>query len=219
MVSSAPSFQGLWALPLVANCCHCCACGPAGLLPALHLPVRSAAQQAHSTALQQSAYKEGPLSCQLALPCRLAIALHALAAQHLSVVLPCCTAGSPTLPACSLPCRLAIALLLQALCSAVSIEKFWLSNLRTAHAGTLPRKRDLLPITGLGICLYLNQLFFILGIDLSGVVVAACMQPTVPVFTALIAVMLKLEAGSMQKACGIALAVAGSISMVSVGKE
>ena len=80
-------------------------------------------------------------------------------------------------------------------------------------------KRDLLSITGLGICLYLNQLFFILGIDLSGVVVAACMQPTVPVFTALIAVLLKLEAGSMQKFCGIALAVAGSISMVGVGKE
>eukprot|EP00891_Asterochloris_glomerata_P006068 jgi/Astpho2/6068/fgenesh1_pg.00084_%23_57_t len=82
---------------------------------------------------------------------------------------------------------------------------------------TLPKRRDLLPITGIGICLYLNQLFFILGIDLSGVVVAACMQPTVPVFTALIAVMLKLEAGSLQKFCGIALAVAGSISMVLGG--
>ncbi len=87
-------------------------------------------------------------------------------------------------------------------------------TLSTAPAGTLPKRRDLLPITGIGICLYLNQLFFILGIDLSGVVVAACMQPTVPVFTALIAVMLKLEAGSLQKFCGIALAVAGSISMV-----
>ena len=67
----------------------------------------------------------------------------------------------------------------------------------------------------LGLCLYFNQLFYIIGIDMSGVVVATCMQPTIPVFTAMIAVMLGLEAGSWQKAGGIVLAVGGSICMVS----
>ena len=67
---------------------------------------------------------------------------------------------------------------------------------------------------GLGLCLYFNQLFYIIGIDMSGVVVATCMQPTIPVFTAMIGVMLNLEAGSMQKFAGIGLAVGGSICMV-----
>lgn len=67
----------------------------------------------------------------------------------------------------------------------------------------------------LGLCLYFNQLFYIIGIDLSGVVVATCMQPTIPVFTAAIAVALHLEAGSAQKFAGIGLAVGGSICMVS----
>ena len=68
----------------------------------------------------------------------------------------------------------------------------------------------------LGLCLYFNQLFYIIGIDMSGVVVATCMQPTIPVFTAMIAVMVGLEAGSLQKFVGIVLAVGGSICMVSM---
>ena len=31
-----------------------------------------------------------------------------------------------------------------------------------------------------------SQLFYILGIDMSGVVVATCMQPAIPVFTAML---------------------------------
>lgn len=55
---------------------------------------------------------------------------------------------------------------------------------------------------------------YIIGISLSGVLVATCMQPTIPVFTAMIAVCLGLESGSVQKFLGIGLAVAGSVSMV-----
>lgn len=68
---------------------------------------------------------------------------------------------------------------------------------------------------GLGLCLWLNQLLYILGIDMSGVVVATCMQPVIPVFTAMIAVALKLEAGSLQKFAGIGIAVGGSLCMVT----
>ncbi|CAK0782743.1 hypothetical protein CVIRNUC_005938 [Coccomyxa viridis] len=84
-------------------------------------------------------------------------------------------------------------------------------------SGLLPQRQDLWRVLALGLCLYFNQLFYIIGIDMSGVVVATCMQPTIPVFTAMIAVMLGLEAGSWQKAGGIVLAVGGSICMVMGG--
>jgi drug/metabolite transporter (DMT)-like permease len=92
-----------------------------------------------------------------------------------------------------------------------------LSKLRASclPAGLLPARQDLWRVVTLGLCLYFNQLFYIIGIDMSGVVVATCMQPTIPVFTAMIAVMVGLEAGSLQKFVGIVLAVAGSICMVS----
>ena len=81
-------------------------------------------------------------------------------------------------------------------------------------AGLLPRREHLAAIGGLGVCLYFNQLCYIVGIDLSGVLVATCMQPAIPVFTAMLAVLLRFETGSWQKAGGIAAAVTGSICMV-----
>lgn len=50
---------------------------------------------------------------------------------------------------------------------------------------------------------------------MSGVMLATCMQPSIPVITALLGVVLGLEAGSVQKFVGILVAVAGSICMVS----
>lgn len=85
------------------------------------------------------------------------------------------------------------------------------------QTGSLPKKQDLPVVVGLGLCLWLNQLLYILGIDMSGVVVATCMQPVIPVFTAMIAVALKLEAGSLQKFAGIGIAVGGSLCMVMGG--
>lgn len=82
-------------------------------------------------------------------------------------------------------------------------------------AGILPKRSDLLHVGALGVCLFFNQLMYILGISLSGVLVATCMQPTIPVFTAMLAVCLQLESGSVQKFLGIGLAVLGSMSMVS----
>ena len=59
-----------------------------------------------------------------------------------------------------------------------------------------------------------SQLFYILGIDMAGVLIATCMQPSIPVITACLGVVLGLEAGSMSKFLGILTAVAGSICMV-----
>lgn len=39
-----------------------------------------------------------------------------------------------------------------------------------------PKRNDLMKLAGLGVCLFLSQLFYITGIELSGVVVATCMQ-------------------------------------------
>ena len=48
---------------------------------------------------------------------------------------------------------------------------------RLPHAGlSWPKRHDLAKIGGLGVCLFLSQLFYITGIELSGVVVATCMQ-------------------------------------------
>ena len=101
------------------------------------------------------------------------------------------------------------------LCGVLIPGREHIGELCGALAGLLPQRQDLWRVLALGLCLYFNQLFYIIGIDMSGVVVATCMQPTIPVFTAMIAVMLGLEAGSWQKAGGIVLAVGGSICMVS----
>uniref|UniRef100_A0A7S1SPQ5 EamA domain-containing protein n=1 Tax=Tetraselmis chuii TaxID=63592 RepID=A0A7S1SPQ5_9CHLO len=67
----------------------------------------------------------------------------------------------------------------------------------------------------LGFCLFLNQLFFLMGLQLSGVVVATCMQPSVPVFTVGMAVLVfRTEVGSMRKLSGIFMAVVGAVLMV-----
>ena len=91
-----------------------------------------------------------------------------------------------------------------------------MKGLHLIFAGILPKRSDLLHVAGLGVCLFFNQLMYILGISLSGVLVATCMQPTIPVFTAMLAVCLQLESGSVQKFFGIGLAVLGSMSMVSM---
>lgn len=69
-------------------------------------------------------------------------------------------------------------------------------------------------LVGLGILLYCNQLFYILGVSLSGVVMATCIQPGIPVFTVAIAVLLKQEVASYQKISGILLACFGAVFMV-----
>ncbi|KAL0029246.1 hypothetical protein WJX79_005217 [Trebouxia sp. C0005] len=99
----------------------------------------------------------------------------------------------------------------EVLAAPIMCSMAWLSS------RVLPKRSDLLHVSALGVCLFFNQLMYIIGISLSGVLVATCMQPTIPVFTAMIAVCLRLEAGSIQKFLGIGLAVAGSVSMVAGG--
>ena len=62
-----------------------------------------------------------------------------------------------------------------------------------------------------------HQLMYIVGIDLAGVSVAACMQPAIPVFTAALAIATGAEAPSRRKLAGVGLAVGGALCMVVGG--
>lgn len=65
----------------------------------------------------------------------------------------------------------------------------------------------LLGLTGI----FGNQLFFILGLSRSPSITAAVIQPIAPIWTIVIALLLKMEVITMNKVCGIALAVFGSL--------
>lgn len=71
----------------------------------------------------------------------------------------------------------------------------------TVHR-TAPRRRDVLRIAGLGLCLFLNQLLFILGLFLAGVTLASCMQPTIPVFTSVLSMICRQEPPSSRRLAG-----------------
>eukprot|EP00210_Caulerpa_lentillifera_P008599 g8203.t1 len=90
-----------------------------------------------------------------------------------------------------------------------------------AHFTTrvLPRREDFLQFLIIGTLLYCNQLFYILGVELSGVVIATCMQPAIPVFTAALAISLGKESASVGKSIGILAASAGAICMIAGGNE
>lgn len=81
----------------------------------------------------------------------------------------------------------------------------------------LPAREDALASAGLGFFLFLSQLMFIAGIELSGVVLATCIQPVIPVLTALLSIVLGAETARPAKLVGIALSVAGAICMVAGG--
>ena len=80
-----------------------------------------------------------------------------------------------------------------------------------------PQWVDIWRVVGLGTCMFFSQLFYIIGIELSGVVVATCMQPAIPVFTVLLGVMLQMETASPKKVLGVLMAVTGAVTMVLGG--
>lgn len=79
---------------------------------------------------------------------------------------------------------------------------------------SVPSKIDVWRVAGLGACMFASQLLYIIGIELSGVVVASCMQPAIPVFTVLMGIMLHMETANPQKLFGIVLSVFGAVCMV-----
>ncbi|CAD7703401.1 unnamed protein product [Ostreobium quekettii] len=86
-----------------------------------------------------------------------------------------------------------------------------------ATTGARPKRSDVPTLAVLGALLYCNQLFYILGMEMSGVVVACCMQPVIPVLTAALAVGMGKEEPSVRKLSGIFLASSGAVLMVLGG--
>jgi drug/metabolite transporter (DMT)-like permease len=82
---------------------------------------------------------------------------------------------------------------------------------------TRPAATDAPRLLALGACMFAGQLCYIWGLALSGVVAAACMQPAIPVFTAMLSIALRAEAASPHKVLGIALAAAGAVVMIAGG--
>ena len=95
-----------------------------------------------------------------------------------------------------------------------SIAGSMMGLLAYLSTSSVPRMGDAPKLLFIGLALYFNQLFYIMGVDMSGVVVATCMQPAIPVFTAALALTLGMEQPSLYKTFGILMASAGSICMV-----
>jgi EamA-like transporter family len=66
-----------------------------------------------------------------------------------------------------------------------------------------PRRADLPVLLSLGACLFLNQLGYIYGLQLAGVTLAACMQPSIPVLTVVISMAAGQEAKSLLRLGGV----------------
>jgi drug/metabolite transporter (DMT)-like permease len=74
---------------------------------------------------------------------------------------------------------------------------------------TVPRRADVPAIFALGLCLFLNQLLYILGLNLAGVTLATCLQPSIPVFTAVLSMLCGQEDPSAHRISGTRTQVIG----------
>lgn len=94
------------------------------------------------------------------------------------------------------------------------VAGFILSALACVLTRSVPKKEDFKKLMFLGLLVYFNQLCYIMGVELSGVVVATCIQPAIPVFTAAFAIGLGKEDPSYHKLIGILFASVGALCMV-----
>ncbi len=83
----------------------------------------------------------------------------------------------------------------------------------------LKRPKDCFLFLACGLFIFSNQAFFIVGDKLAGAVLASAWQPTQPVITLLIALLLGWEALSLGKALGILVSVGGAAFMVTYGQD
>mmetsp|Transcript_4045 Transcript_4045/g.11753 ORF Transcript_4045/g.11753 Transcript_4045/m.11753 type:complete len:156 (-) Transcript_4045:299-766(-) len=62
--------------------------------------------------------------------------------------------------------------------------------------------------------MFLNQALFIVGVDLSGALVASCIQPSQPIVTFAIAVLVGQEKIDSKRCVGLGFAVVGAVAVV-----
>eukprot|EP00216_Chloropicon_sp_CCMP2111_P003634 CAMPEP_0198242570 /NCGR_PEP_ID=MMETSP1446-20131203/17728_1 /TAXON_ID=1461542 ORGANISM="Unidentified sp, Strain CCMP2111" /NCGR_SAMPLE_ID=MMETSP1446 /ASSEMBLY_ACC=CAM_ASM_001112 /LENGTH=327 /DNA_ID=CAMNT_0043926091 /DNA_START=265 /DNA_END=1244 /DNA_ORIENTATION=+ len=83
----------------------------------------------------------------------------------------------------------------------------------TARLGR-PQKKHIVHFLGAGFCLFLNQVLFIVGVDLSGAMVATCIQPSQPIITFIVAVLIGQEKIDLNRLLGLTLSVVGAVWVV-----
>lgn len=82
--------------------------------------------------------------------------------------------------------------------------------------GVLPKKRDLPFLALLGFLgIFANQLLFLIGLKHTTATNAAGLMPSIPVFTAAISALFRVERITLLKALGIGLAVCGALVMIN----
>jgi len=81
----------------------------------------------------------------------------------------------------------------------------------------LPPAADVPRLLAAGAALFVNQLFFILGLKVSDPVSGSAWQPTQPIFTMAIAVCCGYERATWRRTFGTVLAVSGAVFMVVCG--
>jgi len=77
-----------------------------------------------------------------------------------------------------------------------------------------PLRKDFGRYVVAGFCMFLNQALFIVGVDLSGAVVASCIQPSQPIVTFGIAVLTGQETLDFNRCVGLGFAVVGAVWVV-----
>ena len=83
----------------------------------------------------------------------------------------------------------------------------------------LKSKMDVLLFFLCGLFIFSNQAFFIIGDKLASPVIASAWQPTQPVFTLMISLLLGWERLTALKAMGIAISFGGAAFMVAYGTD
>ena len=82
---------------------------------------------------------------------------------------------------------------------------------------TVPPLKEAWRFIGVGLCIYITNLGFVLGVLWAGDITSQIMQPIVPVLTTFLAIALRFEEINACKLLGIALAVAGCLCLLLIG--
>ena len=75
-------------------------------------------------------------------------------------------------------------------------------------------REDVPRFLALGCCVFGSQFFYLLGLELTSATTVAVLQPAIPVFTTLMAVVVGYERVRLAKLLGVACATGGAVYMV-----
>ncbi len=89
-----------------------------------------------------------------------------------------------------------------------------LSAAKIMTGGWMPQRRHMHLVALLGLFLFLNQGLFIVGLQHAGALLASCIQPAIPTWTHMLAVMCGVEHRTWQGTLGVVVAMLGAACMV-----